>query len=329
MKETSNKPKFIKQNDEIECLYCHKKFKYINNFYSHHKKIHKHDNNDEYINIANGKYKYSCKLCEKEFKSINGFKNHYTKLHKCSSKKYILITYDNITKYKCKKCDKVYSHKSGLYTHYNKIHIIEKNDSEMIKKEHNHNVDDIINMKNELNKLNKKYSELLENQKKIEKKSNKVINNKTINNVTNNTVNIQLVSYGKENLEDISEHYYIKAFQKGFISIPQFIEFIHFNDKLPQYKNICIPNERKNKVKVYKDNCWQLQDKQQTIEDIYNHKSDVLEDKYNNIHTKLDKRTKRMFQRFLDKKDDDETIEYVRGYIQELLYNKKNLVRTT
>lgn len=319
-----NKPKYEKIDNIVKCLYCNKEFTHVNNLYTHHKNKHRYVNIDIYIITKNKVKKYKCLSCGQKFKSVKLVEEHYRNMHINNGKKYVIIEGDK-KKYKCIECNKIYSHLSTFYSHYklhHNLHIIDnKNENKSDNTVNKRDFDDLKRKCDELEKLIKNNGQIINKTTNITNNTNS--NNRTIN---NNTVNIQLVSYGNENLNDLPESYYIKSFRNGFVSVPCLLELIHFNNRFPQYKNIYIPNERKSKVKVYKDRCWQLQDKDSTIEDIYNEKSEVLEDKYNELQMKLDKRTKKMFERFLDKKDDDETIEYVQQYIRNLLYDKKNLV---
>ena len=41
-----------------------------------------------------------------------------------------------------------------------------------------------------------------------------------------------------------------------YCMIPKMIEAVHFNDKMPENKNISMSNVRDNKVKIFSNNKW-------------------------------------------------------------------------
>ena len=75
----------------------------------------------------------------------------------------------------------------------------------------------------------------------------------TTNHITN-TQNIQLNSYGNEDLSHISESLKTKLIKMPFGMIPKMIEAVHFNDERPENKNIALTNKKDNKIMVFKNN---------------------------------------------------------------------------
>ncbi len=57
--------------------------------------------------------------------------------------------------------------------------------------------------------------------------NNNTINNNTINN-NNNTYNIQLVAYGQEQLDHLTDRHYKYIINKGFKSIQELVKFVPF-----------------------------------------------------------------------------------------------------
>lgn len=323
MSNPITKPKFKQYPNHVECLICKKTFKYLSNYYTHHRKIHKGDNNNDYTNICDGKYKYSCNMCVKKFKTLNGFRNHYNENHKCNSKKYTLVVDNSCTKYKCIICFKIYSYKSGLYSHYNKLHN-NVNKSLTKSEQKNEDLNDVESVKKELEELKKKYDVLVDNQNKIlkdNKRGTKIINNNT----TNNNITINIVSHGDEKLDKLDVKYFIKAFNNSLLAIPKFLELVHFNDEFPEYRNIYIPNDRKNVVKVYKNGYWILVSKDLLIDKIFTDKSELLEDKYHDVCERLNDFTKKRFTRFIENKDIKS--DYIKSHISDTLYNNKDMVK--
>ena len=79
----------------------------------------------------------------------------------------------------------------------------------------------------------------LEKEKKEFKKQISMLLEKvgnTTNNITN-TQNIQLNSYGNEDLSHITDSLKTELIKLPFGMIPKMIEAVHFNDKRPEKKN--------------------------------------------------------------------------------------------
>ncbi len=113
-------------------------------------------------------------------------------------------------------------------------------------------------------------------------KTKKTINNTTnitnSNNTTNNTLNtsntsntsntnngiiVQLVNYGKENLDQIDIKHFINNVVKNNkvcgVKIPEeILKLIHFNPAYPELNNIYISDINREKCMIYDDGMWKL-----------------------------------------------------------------------
>jgi len=77
---------------------------------------------------------------------------------------------------------------------------------------------------------------LLENEnKKLNELLDKYIKNSN-NTQNNNTINITLTNFGNENYNKLTNDEQLKILKSN--------KHLHVNDRLPQYKNICIKNLR-------------------------------------------------------------------------------------
>src|SRR5579885_3248135 len=147
-------------------------------------------------------------------------------------------------------------------------------------------------------------------------------NNMQINN--NNQINI--VAFGKEKLDEIvSDEICKKILFRGFEAVPKLVEYIHFNEKKPEYHNCYIPNLRDKYAIVYDGNNWQVKDAIDVIETLRDNKRDYLERKFDDFYDSLDKETKKKFERFLNEADSDVVINRYKESLRLLLYNKKNI----
>ena len=145
--------------------------------------------------------------------------------------------------------------------------------------------------------LNNEKKEKKQLYKQIEKLIDKAGN--TTNIQTNNaTQNIQLNSYGKEDLSHITDSLKTQLVQLPYGMIPKMIEEIHFSDSKPENKNISISNSRDNKIKVFKDDKWIYKSKEETINDLMDGKYFILDTHYENICNNLNETFQSRYETF-------------------------------
>ena len=145
--------------------------------------------------------------------------------------------------------------------------------------------------------LNNEKNEKKQLYKQIEKLIDKAGN--TTNIQTNNaTQNIQLNSYGKEDLSHITDSLKTQLVQLPYGMIPKMIEEIHFSDSKPENKNISITNSRDNKIKVFKDDKWIYKSKEETINDLMDGKYFILDAHYENICNNLNETFQSRYETF-------------------------------
>ena len=129
-----------------------------------------------------------------------------------------------------------------------------------------------------------------EERKELYKHINKLLNkvgNTTITNTTTSNTNIQLNSYGSEDLSHISETFKTEMLKIPYGAIPKMIEAVHFNDKRPENKNIVLSNKRDNKLKIFSGNKWIYKNKDDTLNNLINGKYFILDNHYETICDKL------------------------------------------
>lgn len=108
-----------------------------------------------------------------------------------------------------------------------------------------------------------------------------------VGNTTNNiTQNIQLNSYGNEDMSHITDTLKTQMLKIPFGMIPKMIEAVHFNDDKPENKNIALSNVRDNKIKIFTNDKWVYKDKEETINDLVEGKYFILDNHYKNIEDK-------------------------------------------
>ena len=119
-----------------------------------------------------------------------------------------------------------------------------------------------------------------------------------VGNTTNITQNIQLNSYGNEDISHISDNLKNEMLQIPFAAISKMIEAVHFNNDKPENKNISLSNIRDNKVKIYSEKGWIYKDKDETINDLVNGKYLILDNHYQNVVDNIDFENNETFEKF-------------------------------
>ena len=273
--------------------------------------------------------------------------------------------------FECKYCLKKYSKMKHLLRHELKLCSFKKELEEHNNNNNNNNGDDkyekiiaeykkmsekmseeIKAIKDENKKLNLKLSKL-KPQKLINNETNN-INNGVINNIICNNNNFT-TQYGKENLNNIDNEHYLRLIQSsstGSQLITDLIRMIHFNEDYPEYHNICMTDQNREKILYYNGTKWCIVKKDNYIIPDLIEKAIKFSNIKNKEFTELGKNNQRIKHRVeiinkyttrcdsdhLEDLKDEETenaseinrcndfIILVSDRINELIYNEKDMV---
>ena len=296
--------------------------------------------------------RYKCDICNKFYKSRQSLWNHKNKFHKNDNQNIIIHNHskdNHIIKYNhfvsienekeetnttkecyCKFCNKKFTHYQNRWRHEKTCQVSEINKlkkenlelKEMFKKELSVLKDQLLES---INKNCKKHPKTLQ-------KINRQLNNNQHNTnciVNNNTINI--IPLGKEKLTDIlSTKEQKMILNKKQQSLNYLIEYIHFNEKYPQFQNIIVTNLKDNIAYKYDDNMNKFiaTTKDELLEILMENRIIDIEDFYNFNIDKLNKNTKDILNKFIDKiKNNDLYFDKKKSDIKLILYNnsdKKN-----
>ena len=290
--------------------------------------------------------KYKCERCNKEFVYKNDYTRHVERKNPCKEiAQNSTISAQNSTFLKkdtndennivCRYCRKEFSRLFTLNRHIDGYCKAKKaNDCKMeelmeklIKLEEDNKK--IHNLEERLGKNDKEIEEL----KKENAKYKKIINN-TQNikiDTLNNTVNINIAPYGQEDLSYITKKDYQKIFSRANMSVPAFVEQVHFNKNKPENHNVYISNMRADYGLMYDGEQWAIHNKEDLLDNMYEDKTIILLDKFEHQYDSLDEQTKKMFERFVKRheKDDDKLKTIVKKELQQILYNKRKMAIET
>ena len=163
-----------------------------------------------------------------------------------------------------------------------------------------------LESKKQMEKEKKELKIQMENEKLEFKKHIEILLNKVGNTTINNTQNIQLNSYGHEDMNHITDSMKTQLLKIPYGMIPKMIEAVHFNNDKPENKNIVFTNKKDNKIKVYSGDKWIFKDKDDIINDLIDGKYFILDNHYNSVFDNLNttcKTTYEKFRTFFDDKD--------------------------
>jgi len=290
---------------------------------------------------------YLCNICGKKFKQRTDYNRHLNRKNPCKSSKHnenidtqkihkntqeIHNDTQKCKKWICNYCKKDFTTNSSYNRHMSKFCKIKKEQDnakeDLLQKliKEMAEMKEVIKQNNEeINKLKRESKKNIQNVNSIQN-ADKIQNN-TQNNILSNTVNnIKIIAYGKEDLSHLLEKDYKLILNKGFKSVPALVESIHFNKNKPENHNIYISNMRDNYVLIYDGKDWQLRERENVLQEMVDNKTEILNEKFEELVERLDESTIRKFRRFLDQKDDDTTISNIKKDLKLLLYNKRKTV---
>lgn len=232
-------------------------------------------------------------------------------------------------KYQCKYCEKEYNHKSSLSKHI-KYSCPNNNDEDLkelvrlmnlkLENERKDRESERKEFQKQLEKQEKMFhKKILAQDKQIEKLMGKLeihgsFNNNTINNIT-------LLAYRNTDVTHLTSEDYIGIYKKVNHCVKQLIEKIHFNPEKPENMNIYISNMKDKYITVYDGSNWNLANKTEELERLYEEKERMLEEW---LETNPNPALKEKFMRYLKNKDNADCLPYIMEEIKLMLYNKGN-----
>ena len=286
----------------FKCEKCNRKFKKNCNLARHVNTT--CSNNENNKNTDN-----KCNKCGKEFNNIYNLRRHiklYCKVTKLETNENItqkeaIIKQneinDKINKNICNYCDKIFNSKSSLCRHINhncKVYKAQNKEKENIYNE-------LKRLREENKVIKKEFEEYKKNNNKNVIMNNTTNNNTTNNNTINNTTNNNLImfSFGKEDISKIQSSEILKALKMGFHSTLKLTDTIHFNPKYPEYHNVYIPSMKDKYAMIYKNDNWQLVNKQDLVDEMYDNKKDYIEENVEEFCNTLSNSQKNAINRWL------------------------------
>ena len=286
---------------------------------------------------------YTCKVCNKNYSCRQNLHRHNKRFHAENTPnstlpeqnyskfalpgaKSFINSETGETMFFCDFCNKYFSRKYNLNRHLklnrcSKLKDIE-NENLILKKENEE-------FKNELNVIKSQLLDVMNKQCKIHYKTLQKINNQLINNNYNsfNNCTFNIVQLGNENLvEALSEQEQLKILKKKYQSLNYLVDYIHCNNKFPEFNNVAITNLQNNIAYMYDNNKKQFiaTNKDELIDEIISYRMSDLGEFYDIHLDTLDDKTKKVISELLVKmENDDKYIMKKKDQIKLLVYNNK------
>jgi hypothetical protein len=268
---------------------------------------------------------YTCSICKKEYSSYQSLWIHNKKFHLTDNKPVDKSNkpYDKSNdkpdskKYQCSKCNTIFVHYQSRWKHEKKC----TSDNTKEKK------DEIIELKNKLEQLEKKVTK-----KVINNNSGTIYNGNVINN------NITINKVGSENLSLLNDNEISMIFNKEIESITTFIELLNFNSRLPENHNYCTTSLESKFLSVYnKDtNTIEKDRKKYFFDKLLNSSVDRIQLLYNTNKNKFPKIKQKQIEANIKNLKSFKDYDFNNKILKEMInkmnlvtYNKKSIVQKT
>lgn len=261
---------------------------------------------------------YNCECCKYvTFKRFNYEKHLLSKKHLLFvekpkvSQQLAKISQElaEISQIKCKYCGQIYKHKSSLSKHIK--YSCTKNKDEDLKE-----LVRLLNM--QLEEQKQEFTKKIDSQsKQIEKLMGKLEINGSFNKTVNN---FNLLAYRETDTSHLSDQDYRFCIKKVNYCVKNMIEKVHFNPVKPENMNIYISNIKDKYIMVYDGHNWNLANKKDELDRLYEEKEMMLEEW---LETNPEKELKEKFMKYLNNKENDECLNRIKDEIKLMLYNKK------
>jgi uncharacterized Zn-finger protein len=144
-----------------------------------------------------------------------------------------------------------------------------------------------------------------------------------------NISNIQLLAFGDEDNEHITDGEYKSILNKGYYSVPELVKQIHFDVNKPENHNLYITNLINDYVTTYNGIRWTIENREAVIDKLYSDKRALLMEKFDELLHDLPEDAIKRFGRFINDQQDNTVANTIKQEIKLILYNNKNIPEET
>ena len=226
----------------------------------------------------------------------------------------------------CKYCKKTFLKKEYLNKHLKKYCKEKKiyEEEEKQEKEHKEDLLKLVKLMNKkMNSLEKQLKKRDKQLLELQKKTGVTIGQQ--NNIQNN---IKILAFNKTDMSHLKDKDYLKFLSHSNFCVPHMIKKLHFDPHKPENHNIYISNIKNNYVMIYDGKKWKLEDQKNVIDNMLDNSTFILEDKIEDWIKNGKKYPEIMekFNRYIEKKENDEVLNKIKQEIKLILFNNRTLV---
>ena len=299
----------------VICIICNKEYSSYQSRSNHMKKYHNNIKPCITINDQNVG-------CSSQKNNQNDDIDNHSNCSNCSNRSNI----EQILKtFNCQKCDKKFNNYQNKWRHEKSCTITVNlaKENEILKEKLKKQEEEISQIKTMLsdfiNKNCKVHPKTLQKiNKQLNVGDNGIINeNNNINNGTVNNITYNIIGLGHENLTEVfSKKEKMNILKYRYCSLPQLVEYAHFNDKYPQFKNILITNTQNTLAYKYdtKKKQFVAVNNDELLDDIVDERMCDINSFYEELENELDGKTKDILDKVKDKIESDHGFLEPRGF---------------
>jgi hypothetical protein len=140
---------------------------------------------------------------------------------------------------------------------------------------------------------------------------------------TTHIQNINLLAYRETDVSHLTDQDYKSCLKKINHCVKQMIEKVHFNPSKPENMNIYISNIKDKYIMVYDGSNWNLANKKDELDRLYEEKEMMLEEW---LESNPEKELKEKFMKYLNNKENDECLNSIKEEIKLMLYNNQKML---
>jgi hypothetical protein len=284
---------------------------------------------------------YKCKICIKNYKTYQTLWKHNKLFHNnenIENKQLLTVDDDNMSSLsssnehsiKCNFCNKILSSRQSKSRHQKTCKKNSINEENKLLKE------SIKTLTFNMEEMKKQLLTVMNDKCKIHPKTlnkiNKQINNtnsNNTNNTNNGTVNNYIISLGKENLAEVlSKKEKINILNNRSLVLENIVQYIHYNNRFPQFKNILITNLRSTSAFTFDDKTNQFIaiDKDELLNDIISERTDDIIGFFEEYENEINDKTKSLIEKFIKDIDNDKYKNLKKNKIKLIMYNNRNKI---
>jgi len=220
------------------------------------------------------------------------------------------IPVSTLPSYVCKYCEQSFKFRQSMYRHIK--YSCTKNKDEDLKE-----LVRLLNLQ-----VQEQKNKIEVQNKNIEKLMGKLEIRGSFN-TTNIQNNFTLLGYRDTDVSHLTDDDYRFCIKKVNHCVKTLIDKVHFNPLKPENRNIYISNMKDKYLMVYDGSNWNLANKKEELERLFEEKEMMLEEW---LESNPEKELKDKFVKYLNNKEDDDCLNHIKEEIKLMLYNKGELI---